>query len=296
MGTLYLVGTPIGNLEDITMRALRVLRQVQLIAAEDTRETRKLLGRYGITTPVVSYHGHSGPARVRQLLAALEEGDIAVVSEAGMPGISDPGAELVQKASAAGHAVVVVPGPSAVTAAAAVSGLVTDGFLFLGFLPRRSSDRREQLAAVRSLPYPLIVFEAPHRLLETLADALEVLGDRPIAVCRELTKRFEEVQRTTLREALSFFEQREPRGEFVLVIAAEQPKPATWDETTIRRLVAERLDAGMPPSLVARELARVTGLPRRELYRIAVAARSEQAVPGIVGAKKEEEEGEAYEH
>ncbi|MCM8746173.1 16S rRNA (cytidine(1402)-2'-O)-methyltransferase [Thermomicrobium sp. CFH 73360] len=289
MGTLYLVGTPIGNLEDITLRALRVLREVQLIAAEDTRETRKLLGRYGITTPVVSYHTHSRPARLRQLLAALQEGDVAVVSEAGMPGISDPGAELVQAASAAGHSVVVVPGPSAVTAAAAVSGMVTDGFLFLGFLPRRSSERREQLAAVRSVPYPLIVFEAPHRLREMLADALEVLGDRSVAVCRELTKQFEEVQRTTLRGALSLFEQREPRGEFVLVIAAEQPTPTTWDETAIRGLIAERLAAGLAPSAVARELARVTGLPRRELYRIAVATRWEHAVLATA------EEGEEHE-
>jgi len=289
MGTLYLVGTPIGNLEDITMRALRVLREVQLIAAEDTRETRKLLGRYGITTPVVSYHAHAGPPPLRRLLAPLEEGDVAVVSEAGMPGISDRGAELVRAASAAGHSVVVVPGPAAVTAAAAVSGLVTDGFLFLGFLPRRSSERREQLAAVRSLPYPLIVFEAPHRLREMLADALEVLGDRSVAVCRELTKRFEEVQRTTLRGALSLFEQREPRGEFVLVIAAEQPTPTTWDETAVRRLVAERLAAGLAPSAVARELARVTGLPRRELYRMALATRSERAVPAT------EEEGEEHE-
>lgn len=276
MGTLYLVGTPIGNLEDITLRALRVLREVQLIAAEDTRETRKLLTRYEIRTPVISYHEHSPVVRVRQLLAALEEGDVALVSDAGMPGIADPGVELVRAAVAAGHAVVVVPGPSAVTAAAAISGLVSDGFLFMGFLPRRSQERREHLAAVRELPYPVILFEAPHRLRALLADALEVLGDRSIVLCRELTKRFEEVQWTTLREAVSQFEAREPRGEFVVVIAPGTAPSPPWDEETIQRLVAERLAAGSTPRVIAKELARASGLSRRALYRLALAVQQER--------------------
>lgn len=290
MGTLYLVGTPIGNLEDITVRALRILGEVRLIAAEDTRETRKLLGRYGLTTPVVSFHQHSRPARIRQLLAALDEGDVALVSEAGMPGISDPGAELVQAAITAGHSVVVVPGPSAVTAAAAVSGLVSDGFLFTGFLPRRQRERRERLAAVSALPYPLVVFEAPHRLRETLQDALEVLGDRPVAICRELTKRFEEVRRTTLAEAVAHYAQHEPRGEFVLVIAAGTERPRPPSEETVERLVADRLAAGEPASTVARELAREIGVPRRELYRIAVTLQA-----GRANARRRGEEGDGDE-
>ncbi len=275
MGTLYLVGTPIGNLEDITVRALRVLAEVRLIAAEDTRQARKLLGRYGIQTPVVSFHAHSGPTRVRQLLAALGEGDIAVVSDAGMPGISDPGAELVRAAAEAGYPVVVVPGPSAVTAAVAVSGLVSDGFVFTGFLPRRSSERRERLSMLRDLPYPLVVFEAPHRLRETLRDALEVLGDRPVAVCRELTKRFEEVRRTTLAEAAAHYEQQEPRGEFVLVIAAASPERPRADERQLVELVRARLTKGLSAAEIARELARLTGRPRRELYRLAVTVQEE---------------------
>lgn len=276
MGTLYLVGTPIGNLEDITLRALRVLKEVRLVAAEDTRQTRKLMGRYGITTPVVSFHAHSGPARLRQLLAALAEGDVALVSDAGMPGVSDPGAELVQAAARSGYPVVVVPGPSAVTAAAAISGLVSDGFVFAGFLPRRQKERRERLAELASVPYPLILFEAPHRLRETLKDALDVLGDRPVAVCRELTKRFEEVQRTTLSQAVLFYERHEPRGEFVLVVAAPVTRPAPPSDETIRRLIADRIAAGEAPSVVARELARQTGLPRRELYHLAVTIQSAQ--------------------
>lgn len=276
MGTLYLVGTPIGNLEDITVRALRVLAEVRLIAAEDTRQARKLLGRYGIQTPLVSFHAHSGRERVQQLLTALGEGDIAVVSDAGMPGISDPGAELVRAAAEAGYPVVVVPGPSAVTAAVAVSGLVTDGFVFTGFLPRRSSERRERLSLLRDLPYPLVVFEAPHRLRETLHDAVEVLGDRPVAVCRELTKRFEEVRRTTLAEAAAHYAQHEPRGEFVLVIAAGSREHPQADEQRLEELVRERLTKGLSAAAVARELARLTGRPRRELYRLAVTVQQEE--------------------
>ncbi len=290
MGTLYLVGTPIGNLEDITLRALRILKEVRLIAAEDTRQTRKLLGRYGIATPVVSFHAHSGPARLRQLLAALAEGDVALVSDAGMPGVSDPGAELVQAAARAGYPVVVVPGPSAVTAAAAVSGLVSDGFVFAGFLPRRQKERRERLAELADLPYPLIVFEAPHRLREMLRDALDVLGDRPVAVCRELTKHFEDVQRMTLSQAVAFYEQHEPRGEFVLVIAAHDGQSPPPSEESVRRLVADRLAAGEAPSVIARELARQTGLPRRELYRYAVTLRGEHEP----AEREHEEEGDHH--
>lgn len=274
MGTLYLVGTPIGNLEDITLRALRVLREVRLIAAEDTRRAKVLLSRYEIATPVVSFHAHSRQAQRERLVALLAEGDIALISDAGMPGISDPGAELVRAVVTAGHRVVVVPGPSAVTAAAALSGLVTDGFHFAGFLPRRSSERRSHLERLRDLSVPVILFEAPHRLRETLADALAILGDRPVAVCRELTKVFEEVWYTTLGKALAKASEQEPRGEFVIVIGVGERQSPQWDETQLRTLIAEGLARGQSPTEIARQLAKRTGLPRRELYRLTLSLRS----------------------
>lgn len=277
MGTLYLVGTPIGNLEDITLRALRILREVQLIAAEDTRRTKTLLHHYEIPTPLISFHAHSGPERLEQLLAALREGDIALVSDAGMPGISDPGAELVRAAVAAGHRVAVVPGPSAVTAAAALSGLVTDGFVFAGFLPRRGREREERLRTLADPGLPLILFEAPHRLRQTLVDAIEILGDRPVAVCRELTKHYEEVWYTTLSQALDRIGEHEPRGEFVVVIAPARATSPQWEEETVLQLLVERLNRGLPVNTVARELAQLTGWPRRELYQRALRLRKEAA-------------------
>ncbi|MBX5446485.1 16S rRNA (cytidine(1402)-2'-O)-methyltransferase [Sphaerobacter sp.] len=275
-GTLYLVATPIGNLEDITLRALRILREVSLIAAEDTRHSGRLLKHFGIETPMVSYHGHSGPGRVDEILAALETGDVAVISDAGMPGISDPGFALVRAAAERGIRVEPVPGPSAVIAAVAASGLVPGGFLFLGFPPRRPSERRKLLASLADLPYPLVLYEAPHRLRATLADLAAVLGNRPVALCRELTKVHEEITRTTLAAAHATLEERPPRGEYVVVVGAPERDTRT-DPDQATDLLRDRLAAGESPSAAARAVARATGLPRSDLYRQALALREGQA-------------------
>ncbi len=264
MGTLYVVATPIGNLEDVTLRALRVLAAVPLIAAEDTRTTRRLLDWYGITARLVSYTDHNKRARIPFLLAHLERADLALVSEAGTPAISDPGEDLVAAAAAAGHRVVPVPGPSAVMAALSVSGLPTRRFLYLGFLPRAAGERRALLRAVADLPYTLVAFESPHRLADALADALAVLGDRPVAVCRELTKVHEEVYRGSLRDALAYF--REPRGEFTLVIqGASTAEPVGRQEAALAE-VEELIAGGTSVRDAVATAARRHGLPRRQLY------------------------------
>jgi 16S rRNA (cytidine1402-2'-O)-methyltransferase len=216
MPILYIVATPIGNLEDITWRALRILQEVDLIAAEDTRKTKRLLTRYGIKTPLTSYHEYTKKAKLTHLLNQLDEKDIALVSEAGMPGISDPGYELVIRALERGFSIVPIPGPSAVTTALAVSGLPTQNFLYLGFLPRKKGERRRLLEKIASLPYTIVIFESPHRLLKSLNDLEEILGDRRIAVARELTKIHEEIFRGRISQARQRFAQ--PKGEFTLVI------------------------------------------------------------------------------
>lgn len=277
-GTLYLVATPIGNLDDITLRALRVLREVPLIAAEDTRHSGRLLKHFGIETPMLSYHAHSHPGRLAEILAALEQGDVAVISDAGMPGISDPGFALVQAAIERGIRVEAVPGPSAVTTAVAISGLVPGPFLFLGFPPRRRSERRARFEALATLPYPLVLYEAPHRLAATLADLEASLGDRQVALCRELTKLYEEVIRTTLSGARAQLETQPPRGEYVLVIGAPETPPEPHDEAEAIDLLRAHLEAGASPSSAARAVAQLTKRPRRELYRQALALQRAQAM------------------
>jgi 16S rRNA (cytidine1402-2'-O)-methyltransferase len=229
MGTLYLVGTPIGNLEDITLRALRVLREVDVIAAEDTRTTRKLLSHYDIHTPLTSYHDYSGPQKTAALVARLETSDVALVSEAGMPGLSDPGYPLVQAALAAGRTVTTVPGPSALVSALVLSGLPTHACHYLGFAPRKAGGRRRLLERVEAEEDTLLLYESPHRIVAMLRDIVDVLGpDRPVAAARELTKQFEEVVRGTAASALAHFERSVPRGEFTLVIGGnseQRPVP-----------------------------------------------------------------------
>jgi 16S rRNA (cytidine1402-2'-O)-methyltransferase len=267
MGTLYLLATPIGNMEDITLRALRVLREVALIAAEDTRTARKLLSHHGIPAPrLLSYTERNRRARTPALLEALREGDVALVSEAGMPAISDPGLHLVEAAIAAGHRVVPVPGPSALTAALAVSGLSTRHFHYLGFLPRRAAERRRLLREVAPLTSTLVAFEAPHRLRASLADLRDTLGDRRIAACRELTKLHEEVFRGTLSEALEHFA--EPRGEFTLVIeGAAEPTPASYDDEALDEELRSLKAQGLRAREAVRAVAERTGRPRSEVYR-----------------------------
>jgi 16S rRNA (cytidine1402-2'-O)-methyltransferase len=223
MAILYVVATPIGNLEDISLRALRVLREVKLIAAEDTRKTRRLLNAYDIETPLTSYHEHSKRAKLDYLLGYLEKEDLALVSEAGMPGLSDPGYDLIVAAIERGISVVSVPGPSAVITALVVSGLPTDQFVYVGFLPRRKGQRQRLLSSISDEARTIVAFEAPHRVREALTDIEEILGDRRVSVCRELTKVHEEVFRGRMSQAREHFA--EPRGEFSLVI---EGKTRAW--------------------------------------------------------------------
>lgn len=264
MSILYVVATPIGNLEDVTLRALRTLRGVSLIAAEDTRKTRRLLDAYDIKTPLTSYFEHNKLTKLDYILSQLDAGDIALVSEAGMPGVSDPGYELVKAAVGRGKVVVPVPGPSAVTTALAVSGLPTDSFIFVGFLPRKSGERRRKLGNLGSFPGTLIFYEAPHRLGKALSDILEVLGDRQIAICRELTKLHEEVFRGTVKGALAHFTV--PRGEFTLVIEGSREKKKASQKDILGKL--NRLCfSGIPTKKAISQLAAESGFPRKELYQ-----------------------------
>jgi 16S rRNA (cytidine1402-2'-O)-methyltransferase len=265
MGNLYLVATPIGNLEDVTLRALRVLKEVDLIAAEDTRTARKLLSRYDIHTPLVSYNDRNKRLRTPALLERLADGDVALVSEAGMPAISDPGQDLVRAAYEAGAKVVPVPGPSAITTALAASGLSTRAFTYLGFLPRQATARRRLLESLATRAETLIAFESPHRLRETLSDIKAAFGDRQIAVCRELTKLYEEVFRGRVSEAL----QGEPRGEFTLVIAgaAEAPSQDEAPEDIVDEMRRLR-EGGVGAQEAVARLSKRYGLSRRRLYRL----------------------------
>jgi 16S rRNA (cytidine1402-2'-O)-methyltransferase len=271
MGDLYLVPTPIGNLEDITLRALRVLREVDLIAAEDTRVTGRLLAHFEIATPLTSYHEHSKLTKLDTILEALEAGDVALVSDAGTPGLSDPGYELIQAALAHGVRVIPLPGPSALLPALVASGLPTDRFLYLGFLPRRKAARRSAIESVREVPHTLALFEAPHRLLDTLSDLGEILGERQVAVARELTKLHEEMWRGTLGAALAYFGEHPPRGEITLVVAGASPADAArWTEAEVRAALAERLAQGESPSAAARTVAKASGWPRKTVYHLAL--------------------------
>ncbi len=223
MPILYVVATPIGNLDDISVRALRVLSEVKLVAAEDTRKTRRLLNAYNMRTPLTSYHEHSKRAKLDYLLGYLEKEDLALVSEAGMPGLSDPGYDLIVAAIERGVSVVPVPGPSAVITALVVSGLPTDQFVYVGFLPRRKGQRQRLLRSISDEPRTIVAFEAPHRLREALSDIEEILGDRRVSVCRELTKVHEEIFRGRVSQTREHFGQ--PRGEFSLVI---EGKTRAW--------------------------------------------------------------------
>ncbi len=265
MPVLYVVATPIGNLEDITLRALRVLREVKLIAAEDTRKTRRLLTAYEIKTPMTSYFEHNKLTKLDHILERLEEGDVALVSEAGMPGISDPGYELIVAAGRRKIPVVPVPGPSAITTALAVSGLPTDRFVFIGFLPPKAGARRRVLESVATEPGTIVALEAPHRLAVALADILQVLGDRRIAVCRELTKLYEETFRGTVREAINYF--KEPRGEFTLVIEGNIAPAKPQLTEAIERQLQQLYLAGATAKEAVAAMAGETGLKKKDLYQ-----------------------------
>ena len=274
--TLYIVGTPIGNLEDLTPRAARILSEVALVAAEDTRVTRRLLSHLGIRPKTTSFHQHNWREKLDSVLAELAEGDVALVTDAGMPGISDPGSELVVAASNAGFKVEVVPGPSAVTAALALSGFAGDAFSFLGFLPRRKKDRQLSLRGSLASVVPLVIFEAPHRLRATLADMDAVFGDRALAVCRELTKLHEEIFRGTGAEALEHFDS--PRGEVVIVIQGKltvtdadglaNAEDQVSTEEDLRRQLSDLKQDGVRAKDAVAMVAEATGLAKNRVYQV----------------------------
>jgi len=265
MPNLYVVATPIGNLEDISLRALRILREVKLIAAEDTRRTRRLLTTYDIKTPMTSYHERNKWSKLDYILENLEGGDVALVSDAGMPGMSDPGYELIVAASQRDIPVVPIPGPSVAITAVAVSGLPTDRFVYLGFLPHKAGGRRRFLESVADEPGTLVVLEAPHRLLAALHDILLTLGDRKITVCRELTKIHEEVFRGTVSQSIEHFT--EPRGEFTLVVEGKRGKDKPLLTEDIERRLQEMRRSGVKAKEAVARLAEETGLAKKELYR-----------------------------
>jgi len=274
MGTLYVVATPIGNLADMSPRAVEVLRQVALIAAEDTRRSATLLRAYDIETPMISYHQHNLKSRENRLLVALSEGDVALISDAGTPGIADPGREIVVAAREAGFTIVPIAGPSSLAAAVSASGLVAGPFLFLGFLPRAGEERRAQLGKAVALGYPLVIFESPLRLAETLADLERVCGEREAMVARELSKMHEELVSGTLADLRARFATQEPRGEIVIVVSGADESSNEIDvRVVIRNLLAE----GIKPSRVAREAAALTGIAGSDVYALVRTIQAEMA-------------------
>lgn len=267
---LHVVATPIGNLTDVTIRALRVLAAADVLAAEDTRHTRRLLDRYGIERGAIACHEHNEASVGSRLVNDLNEGrSVALVSDAGTPLVSDPGARLVRMVREAGHPIVPIPGPSAPVAALVGSALATDSYTFAGFLPPKEVARRSRLESLRSAPGTLVVFEAPHRLAASLADMADVLGERQATVAREMTKTHEEFRSGTLAELTTHYASNEPRGEIVLCIAPGEERTADAD-AVLRDLMRE-----MSASRAAGEAARLTGRPKRELYAMALAIKDE---------------------
>ena len=267
MGTLYLVATPIGNLDDISPRALKVLREAVLIAAEDTRHTGKLLERFGIKNKLTSYWEYNKLNKLDFILDHLSQGDVALVSDAGTPGINDPGYELARAALASSFDVIPVPGPSAPIAALSASGLASDSFLYLGFLPHKSGERRNFVEQVANLPHTLIFLETPHRIADSLEDLLAVLGDRRICVAREMTKLHEEYWRGTVSGAVEHFKSKEPRGEFTLVIEGRaKVGNEQWEEDELLKALEEGLKAGKSAKELSAELAGPSGWNKKEVY------------------------------
>ena len=268
-GTLYVVATPIGNLEDITYRAVRVLREADLIACEDTRHTAKLLTHYGIEKPTVSYHEHNEAARAEELVEKLEQGlNVAQVSDAGMPGISDPGYRVIRLAIERGIQVVPVPGASAVIAALAASGLATDSFQFLGFLPARSGERRTMLESLRAAEQTTVLYEAPHRVVETMRDVVEILGaERPVVIARELTKIHEEFLRGSAAAVLKKLEQREVKGEITLLIGKAEGKVQRAEKDIAARLQQIMREQQIDENAALKVVAKEMGVSKSEAYR-----------------------------
>ncbi len=272
-GTLYLVATPIGNMEDMTYRGVRILSEVDLIACEDTRTSRKLLDHFDIHTPTTSYHEFNKIEKAPALLRALDEGkDVALISDAGSPGISDPGEELVAMCYGEGYNVSAIPGATASVVALTSSGQKTRRFAFEAFLPKDKKERRRVLEEMERETRTLIVYEAPHRLKETLKELNQALGNRSITICRELTKKFEEHRKTTIEEAMAYYEQNDPRGEYVLIIAGKTKEEvaaeetARWEELSIEEHMQHYLDEGLDKKEAMKAVAKDRGVSKRDIY------------------------------
>lgn len=269
MGTLYLVATPIGNLEDMSPRAIRILHEASLIAAEDTRHTGNLLKHFEIQTPLTSYFEHNKLSKLDFILAKLSSGDVALVSDAGTPAINDPGYELVRAALASGFDVRPVPGPSAPVAALSVSGLPTDSFLYLGYLPHKKTERRKFIGQIANLSYTLIFLESPHRIIEALEDLLASLGDRRICVAREMTKMFEEYWRGTLSGAVEYFKSKEARGEFTLVVEGKTKEESRkWKVEDLQAAIEKESRGGKSAKALSAELSERSGWSKKDVYRL----------------------------
>jgi 16S rRNA (cytidine1402-2'-O)-methyltransferase len=269
MGTLYLVATPIGNLEDMSPRAIRILREASLIAAEDTRHTGKLLKHFGIETPITSYFEHNKLEKLDFILEKLSQGDVALVSDAGTPAINDPGYELVKSALASNQDVRPVPGASAPVAALAVSGLATDSFLYLGYLPHKTSERHKKLEEVESQPYTLIFLESPYRIVEALEDILSILGKRKICVAREMTKMFEEYWRGDVSGAVEYFQSQPARGEFTLVIEGKTTDDdEKWTVERLQNAIELELRNQKSAKDISADLAKQSGWKKKEIYAL----------------------------
>jgi 16S rRNA (cytidine1402-2'-O)-methyltransferase len=271
-GTLYIVATPIGNLEDMTFRAIRILQTVDFIAAEDTRHTGKLLHHFQIKTPQISYHEHNRHQRLPELIEKLLLGkDIAIVTDAGMPGISDPGSELVKACVDANINIIPIPGACACIVGISASGLPTDRFVFEGFLPAKGQERQQSLATLQIESRTIILYESPHRLRQTLQDLANTLStDRQIVLARELTKMHEEFWRGSIESAIELYTIREPQGEFTLVIAGIQTVAPIFSESAIKAELQTLMGEGISRSQASRQLAQQTSLPRRQIYQLAL--------------------------
>jgi len=268
VGKLFLVATPIGNLEDISARALRILSQVVLIAAEDTRRTGRLLKHYAIKTRLISYHEHNKSEQISSIIRELDKGDVALVSDAGTPVLNDPGYELVRAALDAGIQVSPVPGPASPVAALVASGLPGDSFLYLGYIPRKRNPRRKLLQSVVELPYTLIFLETPQRLLDSLNELLEILGNRQICVAREITKLHEEFFRGRVRDAVEHFSGPDIKGEITLVVSGKEMASEAWSEDRVISEIHSRILQGQSASSISKGLAQESGWPRREIYSL----------------------------
>lgn len=277
MGKLYLCGTPIGNLEDMTLRAIRILREVDLIAAEDTRQTIKLLNHYGIKKPMISYHEHNRYERGIEIVKRIKSGqNVAVVTDAGMPGISDPGEDIAKLCIDEGIDIEVIPGPTASITALVLSGLPTSKFVFEGFLSREGKERKKQMEYLNYETKTVIIYESPYRVKSTLADLYKNLGNRKIAICRELTKKFEEVIRTDLENSMNLYEDNEPKGEFVIILEGkdeaeiEEEKIKEWDKLSVNDHIDMYLEKGMTKKEAMKMVAKDRGISKRDVYKYTI--------------------------